>query len=272
MAVLERAVVDVVTSVSKITLYNARQQCNKTPSPKSLPRASTPETVKQFATTQTRPLNEAEISKILLTQLSSSPAIKPEFTSRKATSKTLQLAAKSQFVVRQWGLSNTAPSFSPVLSVLSELSPETKLHYDNLSRLLKHYLFKRKHEVRRSGIHPSATCDKAAKDLCERLQTSNVEWWKVRESEDFLDEIDRTWRTSRRIHGLDKKFQILWEYVAGLIRQWDSRRPSDCVVLRRDTRLKAGIYIPQRQPRLSLPSTSNPSGVSVSGPRGAYRG
>ena len=90
---------------------------------------------------------------------------------------------------------------------------------ENLCLLLQDFEKKARYEFLHTHHWPRWEEETAALSLSEALD--GVEWRNVKHRDGYLDEIDFIWRANVNMGNYsDPVFQLIWEFVAGMIRVW----------------------------------------------------
>ncbi len=107
---------------------------------------------------------------------------------------------------------------------------------EDLSLLLQDFEAKSRHEFAVTGRWP-VQAELGAVFLACKLR--GKEWRKVKNNGTYMESLDNAWRAKINRFKEEKIFQVVWEYVAGMSREWDKQRHPESytvkhgVVLRR---------------------------------------
>lgn len=113
---------------------------------------------------------------------------------------------------------------------------------EDLSLLLQDFEAKSKHVFALKGKWPSREAELAALFLTSKL--SGKEWRKVKTNGTYLQNLDNAWRAKINNFHEEKLFQAVWEYVTGMMRDWDKQRHQACY------QVKSGVLLKQRIPSM----------------------
>ena len=111
---------------------------------------------------------------------------------------------------------------------------------EDLSLLLQDFEAKSRHSFAVTGRWP-VQAEVGALLLAFKLR--GKEWRKVKNNGTYMENLDNAWRAKRNKFREEKVFQVVWEFVAGMSRDWDEQRHQDCYFV------KHGLYLPR------IPST-----------------
>ena len=92
---------------------------------------------------------------------------------------------------------------------------------EDLSLLLQDFEAKVRHEHALKGKWPK-DAELAALFLTSKLR--GKEWRKVKSNGTYLRNLDNAWRAKINHFHEEKVFQVVWEYVTGMSRDWDKQR------------------------------------------------
>ena len=106
---------------------------------------------------------------------------------------------------------------------------------EDLSLLLQDFEAKSRHQFALKGKWPKEA-EVAALFLTWKLR--GKEWRKVKTNGTYLQNLDNAWRAKINDFREEKLFQVVWEYVAGMSRDWDKQRHWSCYFVKSGVLLK----------------------------------
>ena len=92
---------------------------------------------------------------------------------------------------------------------------------EDLSLLLQDFEAKSRHEFAVTGKWP-IQAELGAVFLASKLR--GKEWRKVKNNGTYMESLDNAWRAKINDFKEERIFQVVWEYVAGMSRDWDKQR------------------------------------------------
>ena len=91
----------------------------------------------------------------------------------------------------------------------------------DLSLLLQDFEAKSRHQFAVTGKWPKQA-EVGALLLASKLR--GKEWRKVKNNGTYMESLDNAWRAKINDFKEERVFQVVWEYVAGMSREWDKQR------------------------------------------------
>ncbi len=107
---------------------------------------------------------------------------------------------------------------------------------EDLSLLLQDFEAKARHGFALKGRWP-VQAEIGALFLASKLR--GKEWRKVKNNGTYMENLDNAWRAKINDFREETIFQVVWEYVAGMARDWDKQRHQDCYFV------KHGVLLPR---------------------------
>lgn len=115
---------------------------------------------------------------------------------------------------------------------------------EDLSLLLQDFEAKARHEFAVRGKWPKQA-EVGALLLASKLR--DKEWRKVKNNGTYMESLDNAWRAKIINFKEESIFQVIWEYVAGIAREWDLYRHPECYVPKNSALLKPIKSIKRKQ-------------------------